>query len=73
MTITPSGEINVKSNFKYIGEPMLAREIGLRFSVPRECDHLTWDRDGEWNHYPDDSISRLQGSAVSFAIFSSRV
>ncbi|HTQ09390.1 MAG TPA: hypothetical protein VMI31_04905, partial [Fimbriimonadaceae bacterium] len=65
VTITPGGAITVHSKFTYSGKAMLAREIGLRFSVPKNCTTLTWDRIGEWNVYPDDHIGRTHGTAYA--------
>lgn len=67
LLVTPGGEITVQSKFTYSGSAMLAREIGLRFSVPRTCDQLSWDRIAEWGAYPDDHIGRPQGSVQAFA------
>ncbi len=39
---------------------------GLRFSVPRDCNVLDWDRRGEWNVYPPDHIGRPRGTARAF-------
>ena len=66
LTITPAGELTVASSFEYTGDDFLAREIGLRFSVPRDCDVLDWDRKAEWNVYPADHIGRPRGTARAF-------
>ncbi len=66
ITVTPDGEMTVASTFKYTGDDLLAHEIGLRFSVPRDCDVLDWDRRGEWNVYPADHIGRPVGTARAF-------
>jgi beta-galactosidase len=66
LTITPAGEMTVASSFEYTGGDLLAREIGLRFSAPRDCDVLDWDRKGEWNVYPADHIGRPRGTAAAF-------
>jgi beta-galactosidase len=66
-TITPGGEITVHSKFTYAGANMLAREIGLRFSVPRTCDTLSWSRIAEWGAYPEDHIGRPVGNTQAFA------
>jgi hypothetical protein len=66
-TIAPSGEIEVDSEFTYSGEDILAREVGLRFSVPRECHLLEWQRDADWESpYPIDHIGRPSGEAWAF-------
>jgi beta-galactosidase len=66
LTITPAGELTIASTFEYTGNEFLAREIGLRFSVPRDCDVLDWDRSAEWNVYPPDHIGRPRGTARAF-------
>lgn len=66
LTITPSGRLLIESSFEYTGEEFLAREIGLRFSVPTECSVLEWDRKGEWSVYPPDHIGRPRGTAPAF-------
>jgi hypothetical protein len=63
LLITPSGEMTVKSDFVYTGEDLWAREVGLRFSVPKSADLLQWQRRAEWNFYPPDHIGRPPGSA----------
>lgn len=66
--ITPAGEVTVHSKFAYTGEKDLsAREVGLRFSVPRSCDTVSWDRRAEWHVYPADHIGRPRGEARAFA------
>jgi hypothetical protein len=39
------------------------RQTGLVFSLPGTFQQLEWDRNGQWNYYPDDQIGRLQGMA----------
>jgi len=65
LIVTPGGEITVHSKFTYSGSAVRAREIGLRFSVPKGCTTLTWDRTGEWNVYPADHIGRTHGTAYA--------
>jgi beta-galactosidase len=67
LLITPGGELTVRASFKYTGEKLLAREIGLAFAVPRDCDLLRWHRRGEWSAYPADHIGRPLGEARAFA------
>ncbi len=66
ITVTPAGEMSVVSTFQYTGNDFFAHEIGLRFSVPKDCDVLDWDRRGEWNVYPADHIGRPVGTARAF-------
>ncbi len=67
ITVSPGGEMTVHSKFGYSGKGLLAREIGLMFSVPKACDILSWDRIGEWNAYPEDHIGRSTG--VAYAVY----
>ncbi len=67
LLITAAGAITVRSSFEYTGEKMLARELGLAWSVPRECDFLRWQRRAEWSVYPSDHIGRPMGEARAFA------
>ncbi len=73
LTVTPAGEMKVASSFEYTGDDFRAREIGLRFSVPRDCDTLDWDRRAEWNVYPADHIGRPRGTARAFPKFTNVV
>jgi beta-galactosidase len=73
MTVTPSGELTVTCNFRYTGDELRAHEVGLRFSAPRDCDLLDWDRRGEWNVYPADHIGRPIGMARAFAKLTNEV
>lgn len=72
--VTPSGDMTVHSSFRYTGQAELpAREVGLRFSVPKSCDLLQWDRRAEWRVYPDDHIGRPRGSSRAFKDHSAEV
>jgi hypothetical protein len=67
MTIRPDGEVNFRGSFRYTGEDILAREIGIHLSLPRCCDTLLWDRKAEWSSYPADHIGRPIGTTAAFA------
>ncbi len=41
------------------------RQVGLVFNVAERFQDLTWERDGQWNCYPEDHIGRLQGRAAA--------
>lgn len=64
--ITPSGAITIHASFVYNGPDLWAREVGMRFSVPRDCDVLEWYRKAEWSVYPPDHIGRPRGTASAF-------
>jgi len=65
--VSPAGEMLVRASFKYTGDKLLARELGLAFAVPKDCDLLRWERQGEWTVYPKDHIGRLLGETRAFA------
>ena len=60
--VTPTGTMTVHSSFKYSGAERYAREIGLGFSLPKDCDTLHWERNAEWSVYPKDHIGRPIGT-----------
>jgi hypothetical protein len=68
LLITPEGALTVQSTFKYTGPKLLAREIGLAFSVPKDCDLLRWKRRAERSVYPGDHIGRPLGQTPAFAL-----
>ena len=67
LLVTPAGELTAHASFKYTGEKLVVRELGLAFSVPRDCDLLRWERKGEWSVYPPDHIGRLSGQTRAIA------
>lgn len=71
--ITPKGQITVHSSFQYHGEKFLARETGLAFSVPLDCDLLRWQRQAEWSVYPEDHIGRPSGQTRAFVRHATRL
>jgi hypothetical protein len=66
--IAPDGEITLTSEFVYRGEDFLARETGVKFSLPRKCELLEWDRRADFGVYPPDHIGRPHGSALPVAL-----
>ena len=65
-TIEPTGKATVHAKFTYTGPDVLAREVGMSFSLPRGCTELSWNSHGEWGAYPSDHIGRTQGTAKAF-------
>ncbi|MGC8669350.1 MAG: glycoside hydrolase family 2 TIM barrel-domain containing protein [Chthonomonadales bacterium] len=64
--ITAEGAITVHAAFVYGGPDLWVREVGMRFSVPRDCNVLEWMRHAEWSVYPPDHIGRPRGTAAAF-------
>ncbi len=67
LLVSPAGALTVSAAFKYSGPPLLVREVGLAFSVPKDCDLLRWQRQAEWSVYPQDHIGRPLGETRAFA------
>ncbi|MFZ1933280.1 MAG: glycoside hydrolase family 2 TIM barrel-domain containing protein [Thermoguttaceae bacterium] len=65
--ISPDGEIVMHSAFTYSGEDFYAHETGIKFTVPRQCELLEWDRQAEFSVYPPDHIGRPHGKAKPVA------
>jgi hypothetical protein len=42
------------------------RQIGVVFSLPADCQTLSWRRKAQWSAYPDDHIGRPAGTAAAF-------
>lgn len=62
ITIKQEGEMTTV--YRTVGEPNgYLREIGLKYYMPDDLDHLNWKRDGYWNYYPDDEFAGNEGSA----------
>ncbi len=43
-----------------------ARQTGVVFTLPADCDTLTWRRLTPWSDYPADHIGRAEGMAKAF-------
>ena len=58
--IKPEGEIT--TNYRTVGEPNgYLREIGLKYYMPDDIDHLKWERNGYWNYYPEGEFAGNDG------------
>ena len=60
---TSTGEGVVSCDYTYSGKPMDTREAGIRFLLKSGCEELKWRRWSEWGVFPQESISRTEGSA----------
>jgi hypothetical protein len=58
-----NGRGKIDYDYTYSGERMSTRELGVRLELKPECDVLKWNRWSEWSIFPEDSISRTQGTA----------
>lgn len=58
------GISELEYDYVYTGsDDLYAREIGLRLTLPKTCDTLKWKRWSEWGIFPEDHISRTEGTA----------
>ena len=53
----------VTCDYTYSGKPMDTREAGIRFLLKGACDTVKWQRWSEWGTFPQESISRTEGTA----------
>lgn len=60
-TSQPGGGVEIAYTFT-ITKPVSPRQIGLVFTLPRECEVFSWERRGYWDVYPEDHIARLKGT-----------
>lgn len=67
VVIAPVGDLSVQAEFKYTGDELRVRELGIALSMPKECDELRWHRRAEWSVYPADHIGRPSGETRAFA------
>ena len=66
--ISPDGKIVIHSAFTYSGEDFYAHETGIKFTLPRQCELLEWDRQAEFSVYPPDHIGRPHGQTRPVAM-----
>ena len=60
-TFQTNGMIEIEYAFR-VTHPVNPRQVGLVFTLPRDCEAFSWEREGYWNVYPEDHIARLKGS-----------
>lgn len=53
----------IRLDYTYTGDNLDSREIGIRVLLPASCDEVKWRRWSEWGIFPQDSISRTEGTA----------
>jgi nitrite reductase/ring-hydroxylating ferredoxin subunit len=61
--IARDGLTTVRTDYGYSGHGTNLREVGMRTRLALPCDELRWRRWSEWGVFPDDSISRTEGTA----------
>ena len=62
-TLDKEGHGVVACDYVYSGRPMDTREAGIRLMLKGACDELKWRRWSEWGVFPQESISRTEGTA----------
>ena len=53
----------IACDYTYTGQPMDTREAGIRLLLKGACDTVKWRRWSEWGVFPQESISRTEGTA----------
>jgi beta-galactosidase len=67
LTFSKTGVVSVHYRFTVTEQGKCdPRQIGLVFTLPGNCQTLSWRRKASWSAYPDDHIGRAQGSAATF-------
>ena len=61
--IENSGREIVSCDYTYSGQKMDTREAGIRIVMKPACEELKWHRWSEWGVFPNESISRTEGTA----------
>jgi len=61
--IDQNGMGRISYEYKYSGEELNVREIGIRLLLKPEYDEVRWRRWSEWDAFPSDHISRTEGIA----------
>jgi len=64
--IDREGLTTLRTDYTYSGHETAVREIGVRLRLPAATDRLHWRRWSEWGVFPDDSISRTEGTALAW-------
>jgi len=61
--IDQDGAGQVSYDYRYAGDNLDSRELGIKAFLPGHCDQLKWRRWSEWGIFPDDCICRTDGAA----------
>jgi hypothetical protein len=62
--IDQSDTVMVESSYDFTGEKARGiREAGLRLPLQAGFETIEWSRRGYWNHYPEEHLGRLSGTA----------
>ncbi len=65
MAIDGTGRLQVSWRFN-LKEALNPRQTGITFTLPGNCQTLSWHRRGQWSWYPKGEIGRLTGTAKAF-------
>jgi hypothetical protein len=60
------GLTTVRTDYTCSGHETNLREIGMRVRLAPGCDRIRWRRWSEWGLFPEDSISRTEGTALAW-------
>ena len=65
ITIDNTGRLTVQWKFTS-NQALNPRQTGVTFSLPKDCQTLSWRRHGQWSWYPADHIGRTEGTTPAF-------
>jgi beta-galactosidase len=65
-TITADGSGKIAFDYTFtLRQEINPRQWGIVLYATRDFDRLLWERNGQWNTYPEDHIGRLKGEAIA--------
>ncbi len=65
LLIDKTGLAVLSFDYTYSGSSFSIGETGLQMLFDKKCRQISWERDTEWDIYPDDNIGRPKGTACA--------
>jgi len=67
MVLDTDGTAIISFDYAYSGDAFDLAEAGVRILLDDKCQEISWDRETEWDIYPEDHIGRPKGHAYAMA------
>ncbi|MEP7257864.1 MAG: glycoside hydrolase family 2 TIM barrel-domain containing protein [Flavitalea sp.] len=67
LLIDKNGQCTLSYDYINKAAEYIPGETGLQFFMDSSCKEISWDRQTEWEIYPDDHIGRATGKAAAYA------
>lgn len=65
LDVNPYDTVDVNWKMNWQAADANAWELGLKFLLPAQFDHLSWSREGLWTVYPQGHIGATEGTVTS--------